>query len=189
MPEVLNKEKLLEQAKLFADQGKLDRAIQEYIKVLQMDPKDLRLKLRVAELYVKTKNQWIVGAALHRRIVGDDQYLSARHTAHSGHHAGTRGIIIIAAQGRKCREFQKRRTGIQKRRNTIPREHLATIGMAFGRDFAATIFHHRQRLFEGRHLRFKMRHIFLKFGGLLINMSFDDVHGGLLCQDSSVVKI
>ncbi len=55
MPEVLNKEKLLEQAKLFADQGKLDRAIQEYTKVLQMDPKDLRLKLRVAELYVKTK--------------------------------------------------------------------------------------------------------------------------------------
>lgn len=55
MPEVLNKEKLLEQAKLFADQGKLDRAIQEYTKVLQMDPKDLRLKLRVAELYVKIK--------------------------------------------------------------------------------------------------------------------------------------
>lgn len=55
MPEVLNKEKLLEQAKVFADQGKLDRAIQEYIKVLNMDPKDLRLKLRVAELYVKTK--------------------------------------------------------------------------------------------------------------------------------------
>lgn len=55
MPEVLNKEKLLEQAKLFADQGKLDRAIHEYVKVLQMDPKDLRLKLRVAELYVKTK--------------------------------------------------------------------------------------------------------------------------------------
>lgn len=55
MAEVLNKEKLLEQAKLFADQGKLDRAIQEYTKVLQMDPKDLRLKLRVAELYVKVK--------------------------------------------------------------------------------------------------------------------------------------
>ncbi|PIR20235.1 MAG: hypothetical protein COV45_06690 [Deltaproteobacteria bacterium CG11_big_fil_rev_8_21_14_0_20_47_16] len=55
MPEVLNKEKLLEQAKLLADQGKLDRAVQEYQKVLQMDPKDLRLKLRVAELYVKQK--------------------------------------------------------------------------------------------------------------------------------------
>jgi tetratricopeptide (TPR) repeat protein len=55
MPEVLNKEKLLEQAKLLADQGKLDRAVQEYKKVLQMDPKDLRLKLRVAELYVKLK--------------------------------------------------------------------------------------------------------------------------------------
>lgn len=55
MPEVLNKDKLLEQAKALADQGKLDRAIQEYNKILQMDPKDLRLKLRVAELYVKVK--------------------------------------------------------------------------------------------------------------------------------------
>ncbi len=55
MPEVLNKEKLLELAKTYADQGKLDRAIQEYHKVLQMDPKDLRLKLRIAELYVKSK--------------------------------------------------------------------------------------------------------------------------------------
>lgn len=55
MPEVLNKEKLLEVAKAYADQGKLDRAIQEYNKVLQMDPKDLRLKLRIAELYVKSK--------------------------------------------------------------------------------------------------------------------------------------
>ncbi len=55
MSEVLNKEKLLEQAKTLADQGKLDRAVQEYIKVLHMDPKDLRLKLRIAELYIKLK--------------------------------------------------------------------------------------------------------------------------------------
>lgn len=55
MSEVLNKEKLLEQAKILADQGKLDRAVQEYTKILHMDPKDLRLKLRIAELYVKLK--------------------------------------------------------------------------------------------------------------------------------------
>lgn len=55
MVEVLNKDKLLEQAKLYADQGKLEKSLQEYQKVLQMDPKDLRLKLRVAELYVKLK--------------------------------------------------------------------------------------------------------------------------------------
>jgi tetratricopeptide (TPR) repeat protein len=55
VPEVLNKDKLLEQARVLADQGKLDRAIQEYQKVLHMDPKDLRLKLRIAELYAKQK--------------------------------------------------------------------------------------------------------------------------------------
>ena len=52
---LLNKDKILEQAKAFADEGKLERAIVEYEKVLEADPQDLRVKARVAELYVKCK--------------------------------------------------------------------------------------------------------------------------------------
>lgn len=52
---ILNKEKLLESAKQLASEGKLDRAIREYEKILLADHEDLRVKLRIAELYTKRK--------------------------------------------------------------------------------------------------------------------------------------
>lgn len=52
---ILNKEKILEQAKAFIDEGKLDRAIREYEKIILADPGDLRVKLRIAELFTKRK--------------------------------------------------------------------------------------------------------------------------------------
>lgn len=55
MTTILNKEKILEQAKIFADEGKFDKAIAEYEKILLADPADLRVKLRVAELFTKRK--------------------------------------------------------------------------------------------------------------------------------------
>lgn len=53
--EVLNKEKVLEHAKQLIDEGKIDRAIVEYQKLLEIDPKDMRIKLRVAELLARQK--------------------------------------------------------------------------------------------------------------------------------------
>ncbi|MBT3182492.1 MAG: tetratricopeptide repeat protein [Deltaproteobacteria bacterium] len=53
---ILNKEKILELAKAFIDEGRLDKAIREYEKILLADPSDLRVKLRVAELHTKRKN-------------------------------------------------------------------------------------------------------------------------------------
>ncbi|MFH1874680.1 MAG: tetratricopeptide repeat protein [Pseudomonadota bacterium] len=55
MTSILNKESILEQARLFVEEGKLDKAITEYNKILAADPSDLRVKLRVAELYTKRK--------------------------------------------------------------------------------------------------------------------------------------
>lgn len=52
---ILNKEKILEQARAFIDEGKYDKAIREYEKILVADPEDLRVKLRIAELYTKRK--------------------------------------------------------------------------------------------------------------------------------------
>ncbi|MBI4211430.1 MAG: tetratricopeptide repeat protein [Deltaproteobacteria bacterium] len=52
---VLNKEKILEQAKIFADEGKYDRALREYEKIILVDASDFRVKLRMAELYAKNK--------------------------------------------------------------------------------------------------------------------------------------
>lgn len=52
---VLNKDKILEAAKDFVVQGKFDKAIREYEKLLQADPADMRVKLRLAELFAKRR--------------------------------------------------------------------------------------------------------------------------------------
>ena len=52
---ILNKEKILEVARAFIDEGKYDKAIREYEKILLADPGDLRVKLRIAELHTKRK--------------------------------------------------------------------------------------------------------------------------------------
>ncbi len=52
---VLNKDKILEAAKEYIVQGKFDKAIREYEKLLQADPKDMRVKLRIAELFAKRR--------------------------------------------------------------------------------------------------------------------------------------
>lgn len=58
---ILNKEKILEQAKTYVDAGRFDKAVKEYEKIMIADPSDLRLKLRVAELNIKRKQ---VGEAI-----------------------------------------------------------------------------------------------------------------------------
>ncbi|MBI4367246.1 MAG: tetratricopeptide repeat protein [Deltaproteobacteria bacterium] len=55
MAEASSKDKILEVAKRYVDEGRVDRAIQEYQKLLATDPRDYRVKLRVAELYVRQK--------------------------------------------------------------------------------------------------------------------------------------
>lgn len=53
--DIINKDKILEHANKLASQGKLDRAIEEYQRILKVNPDDLRVKLKVAELCVKRK--------------------------------------------------------------------------------------------------------------------------------------
>lgn len=55
MTTILNKERILEQARTYIEEGKYDKAIVEYEKILVADPSDLRVKLRIAELYTKRK--------------------------------------------------------------------------------------------------------------------------------------
>lgn len=53
--DIINKEKILELAKKLVSEGKFDRAIVEYEKIVQLDSSDLRVKIKIAELYVKRK--------------------------------------------------------------------------------------------------------------------------------------
>ena len=51
----MSKEKLLEQAEKYAKDGKLDKAIKELQKLVATDPLDMRVRLKVADYYVKKK--------------------------------------------------------------------------------------------------------------------------------------
>jgi tetratricopeptide (TPR) repeat protein len=49
----LNKEKVIAAAQKFVEKGQYDKAIKEYLKVVQDDPKDVRIWLKVGDLYAK----------------------------------------------------------------------------------------------------------------------------------------
>ncbi len=52
----MSKEKIIEQAEKYFKAGKFDRAIKEYQKLLAEDPSDMRAKLKVADLLVRSKD-------------------------------------------------------------------------------------------------------------------------------------
>ncbi len=48
-----NKNKVMDAARKFVERGQVDRAIKEYLRVVQEDPKDVRVWLKVGDLYAK----------------------------------------------------------------------------------------------------------------------------------------
>ncbi len=49
----LNKEKVMDGARKLAEKNQLDKAIKEYLRVVQEDPKDLRVWLKIGDLHLK----------------------------------------------------------------------------------------------------------------------------------------
>jgi tetratricopeptide (TPR) repeat protein len=49
----INKNKVMEAAQKFAEKGQTDKAIKEYLKIVQEDPKDVRVWLKIGDLYAK----------------------------------------------------------------------------------------------------------------------------------------
>jgi len=48
-----NKNKAMEQARKFVEKGQTDRAIKEYLRVVEDDPRDVRVWLKIGDLYAK----------------------------------------------------------------------------------------------------------------------------------------
>ena len=48
-----NKEKVMEAARKFVDKGQIDKAIKEYLRIVHEDPKDVRVWLKIGDLYAK----------------------------------------------------------------------------------------------------------------------------------------
>src|SRR5688572_6675545 len=83
-----------------------------------------------------------VGAALDRRVVRDDDDFRAVHLANACDYTRSGRATVVHAIGRKRRELEERRAGVEQRADAIARQELAALGVlaprilaaAFGRD-------------------------------------------------------
>ena len=48
-----NKEKVMDSARKFVDKGQIDKAVKEYLRIVKEDPKDVRVWLKIGDLYAK----------------------------------------------------------------------------------------------------------------------------------------
>lgn len=48
-----NKEKVMDTARKFVDKGQIDKAVKEYLRIVSEDPKDVRVWLKIGDLYAK----------------------------------------------------------------------------------------------------------------------------------------
>ena len=70
-----------------------------------------------------------VGAALDRRIVGDDHDFLSHHPADAADHAGGGRGIVVHAFGGERGDFQEGRAGVEQGGDAVAREQLAALGV------------------------------------------------------------
>ena len=90
----------------------------------------------------------IIGAALDRRIIGDDHRLAPLDGANAGDDPGAMDVALVHAIGGERRDFEKGRAGIDEPRHALAREQLAARDMALARTRRAAL--RRQRAALGK---------------------------------------
>nr|HEX4312862.1 tetratricopeptide repeat protein [Kofleriaceae bacterium] len=53
VPVAFNKDKVMDAARKFVDKGQIDKAVKEYLRIVHEDPKDVRVWLKIGDLYAK----------------------------------------------------------------------------------------------------------------------------------------
>ena len=93
----------------------------------------------------------IIGAALDRRVVADDDAFAAFDAPDARDHPRAVDVAVVHAVGGKRRQLQERRAGIEQAFHPITRQQLAAFGVALPASLITT-----QR--SGRHARFQFLH-------------------------------
>ena len=79
----------------------------------------------------------VVGAALDRRVIGDDHALAPGHPADPGDDPGTRGLVAVHAPGGQRGQLEERAARIEQAIHPFPGEQLAAADVALPRTFIA----------------------------------------------------
>jgi hypothetical protein len=94
------------------------------------------------------------GAALHRRVVGDQHAGAALHDADAGDDAGARHLVAIEPPGGERREFEERRLRIEQEIDALAHHDLSALLVAGAHRVAAAGRDQRMALAQsGEHRR------------------------------------
>ena len=118
----------------------------------------------------------IVGAALDRRVVGDDQHLAPRDAADAGDDAGRRRVVVVHVPRGERRELEKRRPWIEQPIDALAHRQLALLAMPLDVLCAAALFRRRGALAQLRHEALHPGGILLEQFRPRIDVRFEDVH-------------
>ncbi len=127
----------------------------------------------------------IIGAALDRRVVADDDAFAARHAADAGDDPGAVDVALVHAIGGERRELEERRAGIDQALDPFARQELAAFGVALARTLVAA---ERRGRLAGAQLVDQHRHcggVGLEGGGIGGHLGFELRHSRA-CADSAL---
>ena len=95
----------------------------------------------------------IVGAALHRRIVGDDHALAPRDPADAGDDAGGGDLAAVHAVRGELADLQERRGRIDQRPHPVARQQFSARQVALAGGLAAALAYRVHRAAQVRDQR------------------------------------
>ena len=94
-----------------------------------------------------------VGAALHRRVVGDDHALAPRHAADAGDDPGRGHLAAVHAVRGELADLEEGRAGVEQRPDAVARQQLAAREVPLARRLPAALAHALGGFPEVRHQR------------------------------------
>ena len=96
----------------------------------------------------------VVGAARHRRVVGDHHALTSGHPPDAGDHPCRGRLAAVHVLGCQRRDLQERTPGIEKRVDPVTRQQFPAVQVPGPRLLAATLGHAIQSGTQSRHVGF-----------------------------------
>ena len=119
-----------------------------------------------------------VGAALHRRVVGDDHALAPGDAADAGDDPGRGHLAAIHAVRRELADLQEGRHGVDQRADAVARQQLAAREVPVARRLPAALAHALGGFPEVRHQFAHRLGVGAGFGGAQVQRGLDHRHVG-----------
>ena len=99
----------------------------------QVDARQSVLQRDLLRPQVLLHRHRVVGAALHRRVVGDDHAFLPRDAADAGDHPRRRRLAVVHAEGGELADLEERRARVEQAVDPLARQQLAARRMPLAR--------------------------------------------------------